>query len=100
MANGKETTAYQIGLIISVVLVLVLGITTFMFYKAEEEALKSRKVAQEEKQEADEKKREVQSRLDTLKNVVGKKSDPADPVEDIMGGVCEPPGYVCGNLSQ
>ena len=85
MATGKETTAYQIGLIVSVVLVLVLGITTFMFYKAEEEALKSRKVAQEEKQEAEEKTREVQSRLDTLKNVVGKKSDPADPVEDIMG---------------
>ena len=84
MAKARETTAYQIGLIVSIVLTIILGVTTFIFYKAEEEAVKSRNVAITEKDEFEEKTKEIQAKINTLKSVVGKQSDPADPVETIM----------------
>ena len=82
MAKARETTAYQIGLIVSIVLTIILGVTTFIFYKAEEEAVKARNVAEKETQEAKDETVEIQKEINTLKGVVGKGS--GDLVDDIM----------------
>ena len=82
MAKTRETTVYQIGLIVSIVLTIILGVTTFIFYKAEEEAVKARNVAEKETLVADEKSAEVKEKINNLKSVVGKGG--GDLVEDIL----------------
>ena len=85
MASTKaESTPIFIALILFVILSIVLGVTTFIFHKAEEDALTARRQADEKRTEAEEETREVQKRIDKMKELVGAKPDPANPVEEIM----------------
>ncbi len=86
MASAKsDSTAMIITLILFVVLSIVLGVTTFIFHKAEEDAIVARDRAEEERMEAEEKTIEAQEKVDELKGLVGAKPDPAEPsVEMIM----------------
>lgn len=86
MASTKaESTPIFIALILFVVLSIVLGVTTFMFYKGEEDAIIARKQAEDEWKVENEEKKETQNNVDELKGLVGAPPDPAGPtVEEIM----------------
>ncbi len=86
MASVKaESTPIFIALILFVVLSIVLGVTTYMFYKGEEDAITARKEADKEREVAENETKEVQNKVDELKGLVGAPPDPAGPtVEEIM----------------
>ena len=86
MASTKaESTPIFIALILFVVLSIVLGVTTFMFYKGEEDAIIARKQADDQWKVENEEKKETQNNVDELKGLVGAPPDPAGPtVEEIM----------------
>ncbi|MDG2408046.1 MAG: hypothetical protein P8M53_03450 [Pirellulales bacterium] len=86
MASTKaESTPIFIALILFVVLSIVLGVTTYMFYKGEEDAITARKDADNEREIAEKQTQEVQKKVDELKGLVGAPPDPAGPtVEEIM----------------
>lgn len=86
MASTKaESTPIFIALILFVVLSIVLGVTTYMFYKGEEDAITARKEADAEREIAEKETQEVQEKVDQLKGLVGAPPDPSGPtVEEIM----------------
>tara|TARA_Y100001978_G_C23691155_1_gene434885 strand:- start:575 stop:1999 length:1425 start_codon:yes stop_codon:yes gene_type:complete len=86
MASTKaESTPIFIALILFVVLSIVLGVTTFMFYKGEEDAITARREADAEREIAERATKETQKKVDQLKGLVGAPPDPAGPtVEEIM----------------
>ena len=86
MASTKaESTPIFIALILFVVLSIVLGVTTYMFYKGEEDAITARKDADNEREIAEKETQEVQKKVDELKGLVGAPPDPAGPtVDEIM----------------
>ena len=86
MASTKaESTPIFIALILFVVLSIVLGVTTYMFYKGEEDAITARKEADSEREIAEKETQEVQKKVDELKGLVGAPPDPAGPtVDEIM----------------
>ena len=84
MAAGKENTGLQVALIIFVILTIVLSVTTFMFYKNTEEALVAKAASEDKVKVKNSELVKVQKNVNTLKHLVGKLADPADPVEGIM----------------
>ena len=85
MASVKsDSTAIIITLILFVVLSIVLGVTTFIFYKGEEDAIIARERADEDRAAAEDKASEVQKKVDNLKQLVGAQPDPAEPSVEMI----------------
>ena len=82
MAAGKETTGLNIALIIFVMLTIILSVTTFIFFKENEQAQESKIAADQKYAEEENKRKARESDINELKQLVGK--GPADPIEDIM----------------
>ncbi|MDG2206997.1 MAG: hypothetical protein P8K78_03740 [Pirellulales bacterium] len=83
MASAKsDSTAMIITLILFVALSIVLGVTTFIFHKAEEDAIVARDRAEEERVVAEEEAIKATEQLEELKQLVS--ADPVKPSVEII----------------
>lgn len=82
MAADRPNLGLQIALIIFVMLTIVLAVTTFIFYKEQEEARVAMKAAEEKRAEAEQTTSDRKRDIAQLKELVG-KGDQAD-VQGIM----------------
>lgn len=68
---ARENQGLQIALIVFVMLTLILGVTTFVFYRQYDEANKQAAAAQQEKTKVDQELKTAQAEIAELKQILG-----------------------------
>lgn len=82
---ARENQGLHIVLIVFVLISIVLGVTTYLGFKNENEALTAKKKAESEAASANDKSSKAEAELKTLKQLIGAaETDSADAIRDTM----------------